>query len=349
MLLIIPFLQIILFGYAINTNPKFLPTSVIDYDRSEFSRKLIQGLINSEYFSIHTLNPTEKQAERLMREGKTLITIHINSDFSKKLIRGEVPEVLMEADFTDFFAVGGAISTAETVVNQLYSKEKKGLFHYFNSGLPTVVLNVHRLYNPTLNTTYNMIPGLIGVIIFLTLAILASHTITDEKTQGTFLTLINSPIKSYELILGKIIPYILIGYVQLTIVILFAWWLFDLPIHGSLALFYLVSFPFIVASLVYGIYCSIIASSSMLSQQFVILIYLPSIFLSGFMFPFYGLPKFAQYIGELLPLTHYIRISRGIFIKGYNLEEVWVHLWPILIFLLIFSILSVITFKKTLD
>lgn len=345
----IPFVQILLFGYAINTNPKHLPTVVIDYDKSEFSRRLIKGLENTQYFSIYANDVNEEEAHRLMQEGKILFILHINSDFARKMIRNERPQVLLDADYTDFVSVGAAVSAAEGIVTRLYPREREGLFNYWGSYSSPFTLNVHRVYNPRLDTTYNIIPGLICVIIFLSLAVLASHTITDEKITGTYETLLNSPVTPLELMSGKILPYVLVGYIQLSIIIFFSWWLFNLPVHANIIIFYLAALPFILASLVYGFFCSVISPSSTIAQQLVILLYLPSILLSGFMFPFYGLPKFAQHLGNLLPTTHFIRTSKGIFIKHYTAADVWVHVWPIMIFLMIFTVLAIIFFRKTLD
>ena len=345
----IPILQLALFGYAINTDPKALPTVVVAHDASPFTRSLISALQNTGYFKIVDQFASEAQADRALQRGDAQFAVVIPPDFSRKLQRGERPVLLVAADATDPAATGNALATLEHLSQQALDHELIGPLAALRAGQTPFEIRVQRRYNPEGVTQYNIVPGLLGVILQMTMVMMTAFAITRERERGTMENLLATPVRPLEVMAGKIVPYILVGFVQAGIILLAAWALFDVPMYGSAPVLLLGMMLFIAALLALGFTISTLARNQLQAMQMTFFFFLPSMLLSGFMFPFRGMPHWAQVIGEVFPLTHFLRIVRGVLLKGASLGDTWAHLWPIALFLLAMSLLALGRYRETLD
>jgi len=345
----IPMLQLILFGYAINSNPKHLPTAVFAADNSTFSRTLIWGLRNSSYFDITREAHSEAEIHQLLAEGRVQFAVTVPVDFSRKLLRGEKPDLLLEADATDPSAVGFAMAAVNQLATSVVNRDLTGPLARLQAGAPPFNLVTHQHYNPESISQYNIVPGLMGVMLTMTMIIITGLAITRERERGTMENLLSTPAHPGEVIVGKIVPYIMVGYVQVFLVLLAARFLFDVPFIGSVTLLVGLTFLFIVANLAVGITFSTIAKNQLQAVQMAFFFFLPSLLLSGYMFPFRGMPEWAQDVGECLPLTHFLRVVRGILLKGNGLAECAPDLWPIALFLVVMLAIGIKRYRQTLD
>lgn len=349
MVLGIPSIQLILFGFAINMNPRHLPTALINQDNTPETRAFISALQHSSYFDIQYTNLTTAEANTLMQKTKAQFIIEIPANFTRDMIKGAKPDILLITDGTDPAAAGAAISAINYLVQHVFDERfsRDGL-SYLKTQPPAFNVVIHNRYNPEKITQYNIVPGLAGVILTMTLVMITGLAITREREQGTMESLLATPVRPLEVITGKITPYIVIGYVQLLLILLAAHFLFSVPIQGSVALLIIVTFPFIIANLMVGITFSTIAKTQLQAMQMTFFFFLPSLLLSGFMFPFYGMPKWAQTLGEFLPLTHYLRMIRGIVLKGNEFTIVISSVWPVLVFVVIVGVICIKRYRKTL-
>jgi ABC-2 type transport system permease protein len=345
----IPLMQLILFGFAINTNPKHLPSLLILGDYSNFTRELVQDLKNTDYFKFIRPPVSEKVADQLMASSKAQLIINIPTDFTRNLIRGKHPSILLTADASDPMAAGNAINAIQNLAARIFERDFKGQLTYLNQTTPQFNVITHSRYNPELISQVTIVPGLMGVVLTMTMVMITALAITRERERGTMEGLLATPARPVEVIIGKVIPFILIGYIQITLIILASFLIFNVHIRGSLLLLYLCAFPFIVANLSVGITFSSIAKNQLQSTQMAVFFFLPSILLSGFMFPFYGMPLWAQKLGGILPLTYFLRIVRGIVLKGNGITETWPNIWPIMIFMVIAIFIGTMKYKQTLD
>ncbi len=345
----IPILQLILFGFAINSDPKRLPTAVFDADRSLYDRTLVQGLKNSGYFRIDREVRTEREAEDLIASGEVQFVVTVPENFGRKLVRGETPTLLIEADATDPSATGNAIAAVAGVTRTALARDLHGSLGRLAPTPDAVDVRVHRRYNPEGITAYNIVPGLLGTILTMTMILMTGLAMTRERERGTFENLLATPALPIEVMTGKLVPYIMIGLVQVTILLIAAWLIFGVPMQGSLALLYFSVFIFIAANLTLGITFSSIARNQLQAMQMTFFFFLPSILLSGFMFPFRGMPEWAQWLGNILPLTHFLQLVRGIMLKGNGFADLWPNVWPILVFTLAVIALGLGVYRKTLD
>lgn len=349
MLVMIPLIQLVLFGYAINTNPRHLPTVIISADHSPLTRSLLTAINNTKYFHIIDNDSNEQRADQLLAEGKILFAINVPPNFSQALIRGEKPEILVTVDATDPVATGNAVSALNKLVGRALQTElSRGLPH-LSASKPNYDIRVHARYNPESISQYNIVPGLMGVVLTMTMVMITALAVTRERERGTMESLLATPVRPLEVMLGKITPYIIVGYVQQCLIIGAAMYLFNVPNEGSTILLLLCTLPFIFANLALGLMFSTLATNQLQAMQMSFFFFLPSILLSGFMFPFYGMPDWAQFIGSALPLTHFLRITRGIMLKGNTWPDVWPNLWPILVFLSLAIVLGVKRYRQTLD
>lgn len=349
MMIGIPIMQLILFGYAINSDPKHLPTAVICADNSPFSRTLVAGLKNSEYFNVLIQATHQAQVQALLDRGEVQFVFNIPEDFSRKLIRGEQPRILLEADATDPAATGNAIAAMNTLMNNVLQRDLTGPLQKFRAAPGPVDLRIHRKYNPEIITQYNIVPGLMGVVLTMTLVIITALAVTRERERGTMENLLATPVRPFEVMTGKIVPYIMVGYIQVILILVLARFLFRVPVVGDPLLLMVMALVFIAANLSVGITFSTIAKNQLQAMQMSFFFFLPSILLSGFMFPFRGMPEWAQMVGSVLPLTHFLRIVRGVLLKGNGWTESWPHLWPIIVFLVIVLTIGLKRYQKTLD
>ena len=345
----IPIMQLILFGYAINSDPKHLPSAAVIADHSLYSRTLLQGLKNSGYFRIDHEVPGKAEAEKLMADGEVQFVVTIPDDFGRMLVRGERPTLLVEADASDPSATGNAIAALEGVVRTALARDLQGTLRPLVPSVDPIDIRVHRRYNPEGITSYNIVPGLLGTILTMTMILMTGLAMTRERERGTFENLLSTPALPIEVMTGKIVPYIMIGLIQVTLLLAAAVLIFKIPMHGSLLLLYFSVSLFIAANLTLGITFSSIARNQLQAMQMTFFFFLPSILLSGFMFPFRGMPEWAQWVGTVLPLTHFLRIVRGILLKGNSFIEVWPNIWPILVFMLAVITLGLGVYRKTLD
>lgn len=348
MMLGIPLLQLVLFGFAINSDPRNLPTAVLAADNSPFARSVVSAMQTSTYFRITRHAASRQELRHLLDSGQVQFALTIPEDFSRRLLRGEKPVLLLEADATDPMASGGGTGAFAEIVRRALQRDLQGPTGIPRQELP-VTIRIHADYNPEAVTQYNIVPGLMGVILTLTLVVITAVAITRERERGTMEYLLSTPVSPPEVIIGKILPYILVGYVQMTLIIAAARYVFAVPIAGDIWLVFALALPFIGANLSMGVTFSTFARNQLQAMQLSIFFFLPSLLLSGFMFPFRGMPEWAQAIGSVLPLTHFLRIVRGILLKGNGFEASWPSLWPILVFWLAAVVLALKRYSKTLD
>lgn len=341
----IPIMQLLLFGFAINSDPKHMPTAVVMADPGPFARSYVAAMQNSAYFRI-VGSVDEREADRLLDRGDVQFVVTFPVGFHRDLVRGQMPTLLVEADATDPMATGGAISVLKHLGIEVFAPDLPGLRQPANA---PVDLRIQRRYNPEGITAYNIVPGLSGVILTMTMILMTGLAMTRERERGTFENLLATPATPFEVMTGKIVPYILIGLIQVTLIFLAARWIFAVPMHGNLFLLYGVVLLFICANLTLGITFSSIARNQLQAMQMTFFFFLPSLLLSGFMFPFRGMPEWAQAVGSVLPLTHFVVLVRGILLKGNGPELLWNHVWPILLFMVTILALGLKTFRKTLD
>ncbi|WP_374403023.1 ABC transporter permease [Niveibacterium sp.] len=345
----IPIIQLMLFGFAINGDPKHLPTVVVAEEQSAFARSLSAALTVSDYFDIVSTSATQADADHMLAEGSAQFALVIPADFSRKLIRGERAQILLDADATDPTATGNAIAALNQLAPAALARDLSGpLAAHLAAPAPFDVV-VQRRYNPDGLTAWNVVPGLMGVILTMTMIMMTGLALTREVERGTMENLLATPVRPVEVMVGKVLPFILIGFVQVVLILLAARLLFKVPFVGGMSLLLFGVLVFIAANLVVGITISSVARNQMQAMQMTFFFFLPSMLLSGFMFPFRGMPAWAQFIGEALPLTHFLRLARGVMLKGNGFVEVWPHLWPLLLFITIVLAIGLKRFRKTLD
>lgn len=349
LILWIPIIQLIIFGYAINTNPKHLPTALVLGDSGPYVRSFVTGLQNTDYFRIVSIVDSEPEAENLLRKNKVLFVFSIPPNFTRDFLRGNAPNILVEADATDGVAIGPAVQALAKLSTTVFDPLLLGGRQVLKYQTPSFQVINHALYNPEDITAYNIIPGLLGVILTMSMITVTAQAITREIERGTMESLLATPIKPKEVMFGKMLPYVLLGYAQTIVILILAKVLFYIPIYGHVILLFLCIFPFIVANLAMGLFFSTLASTQLQAMQMTFFFFLPSILLSGFMFPFYGMPKWAIVIGQCLPLTHMVRITRGILLKGNGIAQVWTDVWPMLIFAAIMLFFAIKRYRQTLD
>lgn len=349
MMIGIPLMQLILFGFAINSNPQNLPLAVLSNDDSEFSRTLVTAMQNSLYYRVTNVISQESEARKLLERGEVLFVLTIPQDFGRLLARGDRPTVLVEADASDPTATGFALGSLDTLFSQSLNRDLLGPLLPLRAQPGPVDLRIHRLYNPEIQTKYNIVPGLMGVVLTMTMVIITALAITRERERGTMENLLCTPVRPFEVMIGKIVPYIVVGYIQMLLIIVAAKVIFEVPILGSLPLLLAVSILFIAANLAVGITFSTVAQNQLQAMQMAFFFFLPSILLSGFMFPFQGMPLWAQWVGSVLPLTHYLRIVRGIVLKGNGFADIAPELWPMAAFLLVMMVVAVKRYRQTVD
>lgn len=349
MLIGIPLMQLVMFGFAINGDPKHLPTAIVAHEQSTYTRSLTRALENSGYFVVVEPDISEAEADEQLARGDVQFVLTIPAGFARALQRGEHPALLLEADATDPAATGNALATLAQLSQTALAHDLKGVLATEAPGAAPFEWRIHRRYNPEGRTQFNIVPGLTGVILTMTMIMMTSLGIAREVERGTMENLLATPVRPLEVMVGKIAPYIVIGYVQTGIILLAARYLFHVPFAGNLVTLLGCVLAFIVASLSVGITISSISHSQAQAMQMTFFFFLPSILLSGFMFPFRGMPEWAQFVGNLLPLTHFLRLIRGVMLKGNGLAELWPNLWPLFAFTLVVMSVGLKRFRRTLD
>jgi len=349
MMIGIPVLQLVLFGYAINTDPKHLPTAVISADYGSLARAVTAGLQTSGYYELIPGVSDEATARRLLREGEAQFVLTIPENFQRDFIRGERPALLLEADATDPSAVANAVAAFSGILDQAVSRELRGPLAGLIPSPAPYDLRIHLVYNPERRTQVNIVPGLLGVILTMTMVFITALALTRESERGTLENLLATPVLPLEVMLGKITPFVLVGYIQTGLILLGARFLFQVPMEGSVELLLAVTAIFILANLSVGMTFSSLARNQLQAVQMSVFFFLPSMLLSGFMFPFRGMPAWAQAVGNILPLTHFLPIVRGILLKGNGWAEITPHFWPLVAFFVGANALGLLRFRRTLD
>lgn len=345
----IPLIQLLLFGYAINTDPKHLPTALLVQDDGPLARSFVAALRATDYFDIKAAAADEKDADRLILSNEVQFVIDIPPDFGRRVIRGERPPLLVVADATDPTATVGAIAAITGAANSALDRELTGpLAHLAQNAAPFEV-RVHRRYNPAGETRRNIVPGLIGTILTMTMLIYTALSVTREIERGTMEALLAMPVRPTEIMLGKIAPYVVVGAVQMAIILIVATLLFRVPIIGSLWVLTPLTLLFIIANLSVGYTFSTVAVNQLQAIQMTFFFFLPSMLLSGFLFPFRGMPVWAQYVGETMPLTHYLRIVRSVMLKGSTFGDLAADTLALGVFTLAAMSVAIMRFRQTLD
>lgn len=344
----LPLLQLILFGYAINTDPKKLPAAVISADHSTFTRDLTIAIQNSSYFSILPKIQDQAVAEKLLARGDIQFIIYIPPNFTERLLRNQRPQILIEADATDPATTGNAITALQDINHSLFDNVS-GSLSYLQAAKSPIDMVIQAKYNPGRITQYNIVPGLLGVVLTMTMIIITALAITRERERGTMESLLAMPVRATEVMFGKLIPYILVGYVQVSLILIISHLLFNIPIYGSVTLLFIACLPFIAANLAVGLMFSTLAKNQLQAVQLSFFFFLPSMLLSGFMFPFRGMPEWAQVVGDVLPLSHFLVIVRGIILKGNGIIDILPAIEAILLFMFFALILGIRRYRQTLD
>ena len=345
MIIMIPLIQLLLFGYAINTNPRHLPTAVLLQESSDVGRSILRALENTQYFKVTHIVRDEAEFNRLLAKGSVLFAIEIPAGFERDLRRGDRPAILVASDATDPVASGSALAALNGVLQTALR---------YDHGIPETVLapfefRTHARYNPAAETSLNIVPGLVGTILTMTMLIFTALSVTREIERGTMESLLSMPIRPVEIMLGKIVPYVMVGFIQAALILSIGILLFGVPLLGSLTLLAALSTLFITANLAIGYTFSTLAQNQLQAMQMSLMFFLPNILLSGFMFPFAGMPVWAQWIGEALPLTHYLRIVRSIMLKGATLSDLYFDTAALTGLMLFAMAVAVTRFRRTLD
>jgi ABC-2 type transport system permease protein len=345
MIIMIPLIQLLLFGYAINTNPRHLPTAVLLQEQSDLGRSILRALENTQYFTITHIAHDEAEFDRLLASGTVLFAIEIPVNFERAVRRGDRPALLVAADATDPVAAGSAIAALNGILQTALQHDR---------AVPEPVslpfeIRTHSRYNPSADTSLNIVPGLVGTILTMTMLIFTALSVTREIERGTMESLLSMPITPIEIMLGKIVPYIIVGFVQAALILGVGILLFGVPLLGNLFLLAALSTLFITTNLSIGYTFSTIAQNQLQAMQMSLMFFLPNILLSGFMFPFAGMPVWAQWIGDFLPLTHYLRIVRAIMLKGATLSDLQTDTLALAGLMLIAMTIAVTRFRRTLD
>jgi ABC-2 type transport system permease protein len=349
MILGVPLMQMLLFSYAINNDPKHLPTAVAIADPGVFSDSIVMGLKNSGYFDIVAATNSPEEARRFLAQGRVSFVVEVPVNFSRDLVKGGRPQLLIQADASDPASSANAVSVLNAVVDSALKDDLNGPLADRAAHPPAYDVVVHRNYNPEGITQYNIVPGLLGIILTMTMVLMTSMALTRERERGTYENLLAMPANPVEIMIGKIAPNIFVGAAQSALVLAAAWGVFGVPMLGSLVLLSGVLVIFIAANLAVGYAFSTIARTQLQAMQMLVFFLLPAILLSGFAFPFRGMPEWAQWIGEVLPVTHFLRVIRGILLKGNGGMEIWPDVWPLILFLFAAGTVALLRFRRTLD
>jgi ABC-2 type transport system permease protein len=345
MIVMIPLVQLMLFGYAINTNPRHLPTAVLLQEQSDLGRSILKAIENTKYFEVTHIVHSEVEFDRLLASGTVLFAIEIPANFERAVRRGDRPALLVAADATDPVAAGSAMAALGSLLQTALRHDRA----VPDGAQPAFEIRTHARYNPAANTALNIVPGLVGTILTMTMLIFTALSVTREIERGTMESLLSMPITPVEIMLGKIIPYIIVGFVQAALIIGLGIGLFGVPLLGSLFLLAALSTLFITTNLSVGYTFSTIAQNQLQAMQMSMMFFLPNILLSGFMFPFAGMPNWAQWIGEFLPLTHYLRIVRAIMLKGASIADLHYDTLALAGLTLLAMAIAITRFRRTLD
>ncbi len=349
MMLGVPLMLLILFGFAINNDPKRLPAALLAMSNDAYTRAMVSALENTGYYRFNHIARTEAEADLLMARGDVSFVVTIPADFGRRVERGDHPQILIEADATDPSVASGAISTLGTIASQALLRAQGISETAAENAASQLDVVVHRLYNPEGISQYNIVPGLLGVILQMTMVMMTAMALTRETERGTMENLLAMPASPAEIMLGKVLPYAGVGAVQVVVILIAAKLLFFVPFVGGLPLLLSAILIFVLGLVLLGYTISTVSRTQMQAMQLTVFFFLPSILLSGFMFPYRGMPGWAQTLGEILPLTHFLRIVRAVMLKGAELPAVAGEIGWLLGFVVLFSCFALVRFRRTLD
>ena len=349
MILLLPILQLLLFGYAINDDPRSLPTAVLVQDNGGFSRSILTAMHNSGYFDITVQARSQAELDRALARGEVQFAVIIPADFTRRVVRGDGAQILVEADATDPSATSGAVAALANLPMRALNRDLTGPLAARQPGSLPFEVVVHRRYNPEAITAYNIVPGLLGIILSMTLVMMTSLGMARERERGTMESLLSTPVRPLEVMVGKLTPYVLVGLIQAGVFLVMARLLFDVPMSGGWIALGTGLMLFIIGSLALGFLISTVARTQLQAMQMSFFYMLPAILLSGFMFPFRGMPDWAQAIGTAIPVTHFLRVVRGSLLKGVGLENAGPSLFALALFLLVVGSLAMLRYRTTLD
>ena len=349
MILLLPIIQLLLFGYAINDDPRHLPTAVLVQDNGAFSRSILTAMNNSGYFDITVQARSQHELDRALERGEVQFAVIIPADFTRRVVRGDAAQILVEADATDPSATSGAVAALASLPSQALGRDLTGPLAARAPGAAPFEVIVHRRYNPEAITAYNIVPGLLGVILSMTLVMMTSLGMARERERGTMESLLSTPVRPLEVMVGKLTPYVLVGLIQAAVILIMARVLFAVPMSGGWVALGAGLMLFIVGSLSLGFLISTVAKTQLQAMQMSFFYMLPSILLSGFMFPFRGMPDWAQAIGTAIPVTHFLRVVRGSLLKGVGVENAGTSLFALGLFVLVVGTLAMMRYRTTLD
>ncbi|BCG69681.1 mannose-1-phosphate guanyltransferase [Mesorhizobium sp. 113-1-2] len=349
MMLGVPLLQLVLFGFAINNDPKGLPTALVAMSNDQYTRAMVTALQVTDYYHFDHVTESAEEAEFLMARGDVSFVVTIPADFASRVERGDNPQILIEADATDPSAASGAISTLSTVASQALLRAQGMQAAAAENARQQLQVVVHHRYNPEGISQYNIVPGLLGVILQMTMVMMTAMALTRETERGTMENLLAMPSSPAEIMLGKVLPFLVVGAVQVAVVLVAAKLLFDIPFVGSLTLLLSSVLVFVLSLVLLGYTISTMARSQMQAMQLTFFFFLPSLLLSGFMFPYRGMPGWAQALGEIFPLTHFLRITRAVMLKGADFHAIAAEIGWLVVFVLVFAGTALLRFRRTLD
>ncbi|MGQ0533951.1 MAG: ABC transporter permease [Caulobacteraceae bacterium] len=348
-MLMVPVMQLVLFGFAINTDPRHMPAVVEMREDGPMTRAFLASLTQSSYVDIVAVTDRADEGEAMIRSGRATFLISVPEGFERRMVRGERPQILIAADASDPVAAGGALSAVERIAQSAFAPDLNGPLAYLAQAPPPYEIVVHRRYNPAGVSAFNIVPALLGVILTMTMVMITSIALTRETERGTMENLLATPVRPLEVMIGKTTPYVGVGAIQVAIVLAVATLLFRIPFTGSFLAFLIAVTLFILANLMLGYLISTVARTQMQAMQMTFFIFLPSILLSGFMFPFRAMPGWAQAIGECLPITHFLRIVREVVLKDAGFADIVGDMLPLTLILLVLATLALLRFRRTLD
>jgi len=349
MILAMPIIQLLLFGYAINDDPRNLPTIVLDLDQSAFSRSVLGAMESSGYFDITAVARSQADLDRALARGETQFAVLIPADFTRRVVRGDDATLLVEADAADPSATSGALAALQGLPAQALARELTGPLARSPAASAPVEVVIHRRYNPENITAFNIVPGLLGVILSMTLVMMTSLGMARERERGTMESLLATPARPLEVMIGKLAPYVLVGAIQAAVFLVLARLLFQVPMAGGWGALILGLGLFIMGSLALGFLISTVSKTQLQAMQMSFFYILPSVLLSGFMFPFRGMPDWAQWIGTAIPVTHFLRVVRGSLLKGVGVADAWPSLLALTVFVVAVGAVAMARYRTTLD
>jgi ABC-2 type transport system permease protein len=349
MMIGLPIIQLLLFGFIINSDARHMPTLIEANDDGPLIRAIVSGMEVSEYFDIRGVVHGAAEGEKALRDGTAAFVVVFPSNFERDVVRGRNPSVLVSADASDPTAVGGAVGALSGVVPVAIRETFTGPLLGLAAGAPPFSVVVHKEYNPEGKTSTNIVPGLLAIILSMTMVMMTAVAIVKESERGTMEMLIATPARPFEVMLGKILPYVLVGYVQTIVFLLTGLTIFGVPFEGSWLAFFLGFNLFIMVNLALGFLISAAARSQMQAMQLSMFTILPSVLLSGFLFPFGAMPGWAQVIGNVVPATHFLRVVRKVMLKGGGLADVGGEFTALSIILVAFALLAMLRYRQTLD